>query len=252
MCITGNISLNPFNKLRKLNLLIPVVSTENRSTSPDFKRKQHNRLLEWTQFRKWTAGLGDLKAIHELTDGEVLSITPSILHLLRSPRVLVPNMYSCWLGSWILHHKVGVKTIWVLKDWSQSFFKEEGVSAQENTLWLTQYRKQDPGGDLKETVLGEKQTNCSATEWTEMRRGTEKEERKTIRLSGGPMTSLVAQTVKNLPAMQETRVWSLGQEDPLEKGMPTYCRILAWRTSWTEEPDKESEMMEQLSVSLWV
>ena len=115
MCVTGNISLNPLNKLRKLNLLIPVVSTEDRSTSPDLKRKQHNRFLEWIQFRKWTAGLGDLKAIHELTDGEVLSITPSLLHLLRSPRVLVPNMHSCWLGSWILHHKVGVKTIWVLK-----------------------------------------------------------------------------------------------------------------------------------------
>ena len=41
------------------------------------------------------------------------------------------------------------------------------------------------------------------------------------------MASLVAQTVKSLPAMQETRVWSLGQEDPLEKGMATYSSILA-------------------------
>ena len=41
--------------------------------------------------------------------------------------------------------------------------------------------------------------------------------------------------VKNLPAMQETRVQSLGQEDPLEKGMATRSRILAWRTPWTEE-----------------
>ena len=48
--------------------------------------------------------------------------------------------------------------------------------------------------------------------------------------------SLVAHMVKNLPAMQETRVRSLGQEDPLEKGMVTHCRILAWRTPWTEEP----------------
>ena len=46
----------------------------------------------------------------------------------------------------------------------------------------------------------------------------------------------VTQMVKNLPAMQETRVRSLGQEDPLEKGMVTHCRILAWRTPWTEEP----------------
>ena len=39
----------------------------------------------------------------------------------------------------------------------------------------------------------------------------------------------MAQTVKNLPAMQETRVQSLGQEDPLEKGMATHSNILAWR-----------------------
>ena len=48
--------------------------------------------------------------------------------------------------------------------------------------------------------------------------------------------SLVAQTVKNLPAMQETWVQSLGQEDPLEKGMATHSSILAWRIPWTEEP----------------
>ena len=47
--------------------------------------------------------------------------------------------------------------------------------------------------------------------------------------------SLVAQIVKNLPAMQETRVWSLGQEDPLEKGMATHSSILAWRIPWTEQ-----------------
>ena len=46
--------------------------------------------------------------------------------------------------------------------------------------------------------------------------------------------SLVAQTVKNLPAMQETRVQSLGQEDPLEKGMATHSSILAWRILWTD------------------
>ena len=42
--------------------------------------------------------------------------------------------------------------------------------------------------------------------------------------------------VKNPPAMQETQVGSLGREDPLEKGMATYCSILAWRLPWTEEP----------------
>ena len=42
--------------------------------------------------------------------------------------------------------------------------------------------------------------------------------------------------VKNLPAMQETQVQSLGWEDPLEKGMANYSSILAWRIPWTEEP----------------
>ena len=46
----------------------------------------------------------------------------------------------------------------------------------------------------------------------------------------------VAQTVKNLPAMQETRVQSLGREDPLKKGMAIHSSILAWRIPWTEEP----------------
>ena len=49
-------------------------------------------------------------------------------------------------------------------------------------------------------------------------------------------TSLVAQMVKNLPAMPETQVPSMGWEAPLEKGMETHCSILAWRIPWTEEP----------------
>ena len=44
------------------------------------------------------------------------------------------------------------------------------------------------------------------------------------------------QTVKNLPAMQEAQVQSLGWEDPLEKGMATHSSILAWAVPWTEEP----------------
>ena len=46
----------------------------------------------------------------------------------------------------------------------------------------------------------------------------------------------VAQLVKTPPAVQETMVRSLGQEDPLEKGMATQSSILAWRSPWTEEP----------------
>ena len=48
--------------------------------------------------------------------------------------------------------------------------------------------------------------------------------------------SLMAQMVKNLPAMQETQIWSLGGEDTLEKEMATHSSILAWRIPWTEEP----------------
>ena len=47
----------------------------------------------------------------------------------------------------------------------------------------------------------------------------------------------VAQIVKNLPAMQETWIRSLGQEDPLEKGTAIYSSILAWGIPWIEEPD---------------
>ena len=59
-------------------------------------------------------------------------------------------------------------------------------------------------------------------------------------LSGAKLwwgSSLVAQRLKCLPAMRETWVRSLGQEDPLEKEMATHSSILAWRIPWTEEPD---------------
>ena len=48
----------------------------------------------------------------------------------------------------------------------------------------------------------------------------------------------MAQKVKNLPAKRETQVRSLGQEDPLEKGMATHSSILEWRIPWTEEPGR--------------
>ena len=63
----------------------------------------------------------------------------------------------------------------------------------------------------------------------------------------------MAQMVKSLPAMQETWVRSLGQEDPLEKEMATHSSILAWKIPWTEEPGrlqsmghKESDTTERL------
>ena len=59
------------------------------------------------------------------------------------------------------------------------------------------------------------------------------------------MTFLVTQPVRSLPAMQETRVRSLGWEDPLEKEMETHSSILAWKILWTEEPDKLQFMVLQ-------
>ena len=55
----------------------------------------------------------------------------------------------------------------------------------------------------------------------------------------------MAQMVKNLPAMQENQVQSLGQEDPLEKGRATHSSILAWRVPWTEEPGGLQSMRSQ-------
>ena len=52
----------------------------------------------------------------------------------------------------------------------------------------------------------------------------------------------MAQTVENLPAMRETHVQSLGQEDPLEKGMTTRYGILAWSIPWPEEPGRLQSM----------
>ena len=66
-------------------------------------------------------------------------------------------------------------------------------------------------------------------------------------LSHENWASLVAQLVKNLPAMQETWVQFLGQEDPLEKEMVTHSTILAWRIPWTKEPGRLQSMGSQES-----
>ena len=65
--------------------------------------------------------------------------------------------------------------------------------------------------------------------------------------------SVVIQMVKNLLALQETQVQSLGQDDPMEKGTATHSSILAWRICWTEEPGrsfshKESDKTELLTL----
>ena len=66
------------------------------------------------------------------------------------------------------------------------------------------------------------------------------------RLNGDMLgASLVAQTVKRLPAMRETRVRFLGREDPLEKEMAIHSSILAWKIPWMEEPDRLESMGSQ-------
>ena len=57
--------------------------------------------------------------------------------------------------------------------------------------------------------------------------------------------SLVAQTLKNLPAMWETQIQSLGWEDALEKEMATHSSILAWKSPWTEQPGRLQSMGSQ-------
>ena len=65
-------------------------------------------------------------------------------------------------------------------------------------------------------------------------------------------TSLVAQTVKHLPTMQETRVQSLGQKDLLEKEMATHSKILAWKIPWMEDPGRLQSMGSQRVGHNWV
>ena len=65
---------------------------------------------------------------------------------------------------------------------------------------------------------------------------------KSILLTDSLYDSLVAQTVKLLPAMRETRVRSLGWEDPLEKEMAPDSSALAWKIPWTEEPGRLQSM----------
>ena len=83
----------------------------------------------------------------------------------------------------------------------------------------------------------------------------QKKTQKLLFVETGKRTSLVAQIVKNLPAIHETQVQSLSLEDPLEKGMATHSSILAWMIPWTEESDgyspwghKESDMTKQLNT----
>ena len=65
-------------------------------------------------------------------------------------------------------------------------------------------------------------------------------------------TSVVAQMVKNLPAMHETQIQSLGQEDPLKKGIATYSSVLAWKILWRQEPSGLQPMGSQRVRHDWI
>ena len=74
---------------------------------------------------------------------------------------------------------------------------------------------------------------------------------RTPHLEGPHLISLVAQTVKQWPTMQETLVRSLSQEDHLEKEMATHSSILAWKTPWTEDPVRLQSMGSQRVGHNW-
>ena len=71
-------------------------------------------------------------------------------------------------------------------------------------------------------------------------------------LLGRKMASLMAQMVKHLPAMQETQVWPLGQEGPLEKAMTMHSSTLSWKIPWMEEPGRLQPMGSQRVGRDWM
>ena len=91
---------------------------------------------------------------------------------------------------------------------------------------------------------GEASSNCGET-WMGWGAVESVSRFTSIPAPGG--ASLIAQSVKNLPAMQETWVQFLGQEDPLEKEMTTHSSILTWRIPWAEEPGRLQSMGLQVS-----
>ena len=102
--------------------------------------------------------------------------------------------------------------------------------------------REDPPGEGKgcplqysglENSMDYTVAESESTEWLSLSRVKSKS--RILRLCDWEK-SLVAQRLKRLPPMQETWVWSLGREDPLEKEMVTHSSILAWRIPWTEEP----------------
>ena len=113
------------------------------------------------------------------------------------------------------------------------------ASASYNVLFMFQKEKTVCAEVLGWYIWGKwvKRKNKGGTDWTKS-----VEVWRNLWLSRVAQAFLVVQMVKNLPAMWETQVWSLGQEDPVGKELATHSGILAWRIPWTEEPGRVVSM----------
>ena len=123
-----------------------------------------------------------------------------------------------------------MKGSWAWQTWVQ--LKGVGIDTSSRRCWKLRVRLElenwsglkwntgQPGGEGFADIKGQSQ------------------ETESCKWSRKEQASLVAQTVKNLPAVQETLVQSLGWEDPLEEGMATHSSILAWRIPWIEDPGR--------------
>ena len=122
-----------------------------------------------------------------------------------------------------------------------------------SALWKGSYRLSlgNNYAEMPRDHWGEKGENWKASRWVSSAHCM-------VRFSNSPFSFLFflklkyigfpgGSVVKNLPAMQETQVWSLGQDDSLEEEMATHSSILAWRIPWTEEPGQLQGLMPQIS-----
>ena len=121
------------------------------------------------------------------------------------------------------------KDIHRLRKWTYGCHRKEIVKDFGNVMYTPLYLKWIANKDLLYSTWNSAQ--CSVPSWMEVGFGGELVHMAEMLCPETVRDSLVAQTVKNLPAMQETRVWSLGQEDPVA----THSCIFAWRVPWTEE-----------------
>ena len=127
------------------------------------------------------------------------------------------------------------------------FQSRANVQCKENRiLWVWRSNGPHPASQLGKAAT-QKSTQCWLRMLTTFLNNKVKLHTVTLK-----QTSLVAQTVKHLPTMQETRVLSLGQEDPLEKEMATHSSSLAWKIPWMEEPGRLQSMGSQRVGHNWV